>query len=99
MTHSQTPGNLFPSYKLKGNHTFTAQAATIGKDEVEEDTSVKQEGEGEAEPSADGDYKVSGRAGGTDQSMEYIVCFAKAVQLYLKKNRNCFGCGSPDHLV
>ena len=27
--HSQTPGNLFPSCKLKGNHTFTAQAAHV----------------------------------------------------------------------
>ena len=24
MTHSQTPENLFPSQRLKGNHTFTA---------------------------------------------------------------------------
>ena len=23
VTHSQTPGNLFPSQKLKGNYTFT----------------------------------------------------------------------------
>ena len=31
--------------------------------------------------------------------MEYIVHFAKAVKLYQQKNKNCFGCGSPDHFV
>ena len=43
---SQTPGNSFPSHKLKGNCTFTVQAVTIWNDEVEEDSSAKQEGEG-----------------------------------------------------
>ena len=51
------------------------------------------------EPSTDEDVKASGRAGGTDQSMEYIIHFTKAVMLYQKKNRSCFRCGSPDHLV
>ena len=27
ITHSQSSGNLFPSWKLKGSHTFTAQSA------------------------------------------------------------------------
>ena len=94
----QMPGNLFPLHKLKGNCTFATQAATIRNDEVEEDSSVKQEG-GEMEPSADEDVGVSGRAGEMDQSIEYIICFAKVVELYQKKNRNCFGCGSPDHLI
>ena len=34
-----------------------------------------------------------------DQSVGYIVCVANIVKLYQKKNQNCFGCGSPDHLV
>ena len=97
MTCFQTPVNLFPSHKLKGNCTFTAWAVTIGNDEVVEDSSPKQEG-GEMEPSADNDLKASGRAWGTDQSVEYIIDFTKAIELYQKK-RNCFGCGSPDHLV
>ena len=29
VTHSQTPGDLFLSQKLKGNLTFTAQSATV----------------------------------------------------------------------
>ena len=29
VTHSHSQGNLFPSRKLKGNHTFTAQSAAV----------------------------------------------------------------------
>ena len=29
VTHSQTSGNLFPSQKLKGSHTFTTQSAMV----------------------------------------------------------------------
>ena len=43
---------------------------TIGNDKVEEDSSVKQEGEGETEPLTNEDDEAAGRAGGTDQSME-----------------------------
>ena len=25
--------------------------------------------------------------------------FANVVELYQKRNHNCFGCGSPDHMV
>ena len=57
-TSSQTPENLFPSHKLKDNCTFTAQAATIGNDEVEADSSAKQEGEGGMEPLADEEVKA-----------------------------------------
>ena len=53
VTHSQTSGSLFPSCKLKGNHTFTTWAVTIGSNEVEEDSSVKQGGDGETESSAE----------------------------------------------
>ena len=81
-THSLIPGNLFTLHKLKGNHTVTAWAVTVGNEEVEADSGAKQEGEGETEPSADEKVEASGRAGGTDQPMEYIVPLAKAVQLY-----------------
>ena len=37
ITHSQTPGNLFPSQKLKGSHTFTAQSTTVENNKDEED--------------------------------------------------------------
>ena len=99
MTCSQTSGNLFPSCKLKGNCTFTAQAMTVRNDEVEEDPSEKPEGEGETEPSADKDVEVLGGIGEMDQSVECIVHFMKVVKLYQKKNRNCLGCGSPEHLM
>ena len=33
------------------------------------------------------------------QMLAHKVWFANAVELYQKKNCNCFGCGSPDHLV
>ena len=51
------------------------------------------------EPSADKEVEVSGRAEETDQPMEYIICFAKAVKLYQQKNRSCFLSGSPNHLM
>ena len=38
-------------------------------------------------------------AGGADQSVGYIIHFANAVELYQKKNQNCFGCSSHDHLI
>ena len=57
MTCSQIPGNLFPSPKLKGNHTFTTQAATIGNDEGEADFGVRQGEEEETEPSGDEEVK------------------------------------------
>ena len=71
----------------------------IRKDEAKEDPGEKPEGEGETEPSADEDVEVSGGIGETGQSIEYIVHFTKGVELYQKKNRNCFGYGSPEHLV
>ena len=37
--------------------------------------------------------------GGTDQLVGYIVHFANAAELYQRKNQNCLGCSSPDHLV
>ena len=50
--HSQTPGKLFPSCKLKANHTFTTLALIIGSVEGEANPGAKQE-EGELEPLGD----------------------------------------------
>ena len=63
---------------------------TIGNDEVEADSGAKQEGEGETEPSADKEVKVSGRAGGTDQPMEYIICFAPGNQTIPTEKQKLF---------
>ena len=63
MTHSQTPENLFPLCKLKGNFIFATSAVAIGKDEAEKDPGQKPEGEGETEPSADEDVEVLGKIG------------------------------------
>ena len=55
--HSLTPWNLFPSFKLKGNCTFTTWAVTIGNAEGKADSGVQQEEEGEMEPLADKEVK------------------------------------------
>ena len=86
LTCSQTPGNLFPSQKLKGSCTFT-WSSTVESNEVKEDLGMKQKGEEEAKSSAEEDTETSSRVGGVDQ------------ELYLRKNQNCFRCGSPDHLL
>ena len=96
---SQTPGNIFPSKKLKGNHTFTTWAVTIESVKGEADSGEKQDKEGEMKLSADKEVKVSARREETDKPMEYIVCFPKVVELYQQKNRSYFGCGSPNHLM
>ena len=67
--------------------------------EAEEDSGMKAEGEEEAESSAGEDTETSSRVGGLDQSVGYIVCFANMIELYYKKNLNCFRCGSLDHLM
>ena len=88
-----------PSASQRATHTFTTQAVIIGNAKDKAESGVKQEGEGETEPLADEEVKASGRAEGTDQPMEYIVPFAKAVKLCQQKTRSCFGWGSPDHLM
>ena len=45
ITHSHIPGNLFPSWKLKGSHTFTAKSTTVESNKAEEDSGLKPEGE------------------------------------------------------
>ena len=66
---------------------------------MEEDLGAKLEGEEEAKSSVREDAETSGGITGVDQSVGYIVWFADAVELYQKKNQNCFWCSSPDHLV
>ena len=86
ITQPQTSGNLFPSRKLKGNHTFTAQSTIVESIGAEEDMSVKPEGEEEAESSHGEDPETWSGIGGTDQPVPYIVCFANTVKQYQKKN-------------
>ena len=99
VSQPQAMGNLFSSRKLKGNHTFTAQSAIVGSIGTEEDSSVKVEGEEEAESSGREDQEMLNEIGGTDQPISYIIHFTNTVELYQKKNWNCFGCGSLYHLV
>ena len=99
VTWIQTSGNLFPSRKLKGNHTFTALSAIVESTGTKENSSVKPKGEDEAESSDGEDPETSSEIGRAHQPFGYIIHFANAVDLYQKKNWNCFGCGSPDNLV
>ena len=84
---------------MKGSCTFTAQSAVVEDHETEEDSGSKPDREKEAESSAEEDMGMSGEGGSTDQSLGYIVQFTNAVELYQKKNSNCFGCCNLDHLV
>ena len=64
-----------------------------------EDSGMKTEEEGEAE-SSDGENPENwSGVSGVDQPVGYIVCFANVVKPYQRKNWNCFGCCSPDHLL
>ena len=42
VTHSQTSGNLFPPWKLKGSHAFTARSATIDIAELQKTQAWRQ---------------------------------------------------------
>ena len=42
---------------------------------------------------------MTGKVSNVDPSLGFIVWFANVVELYQKRNHNCFGCGSPDHRV
>ena len=66
------------------------------RNKAAEDSGTKAE---EAESSAGDDPETSSGIGGLDQSVGYIVHFANVIELYQRKIQNCFGCGSPDHLV
>ena len=84
---------------MKGNHTFTAQSAAVEDHETEEYSGSKPDGEKGAESLTEGDVEMTGEVGDVDPLLGYIMSFANMVELYQKKNCNCFGCGSPDHLV
>ena len=86
ITHSQSTGNLFPSQKLEGSHTFTIQSTTVESNKAEEDSVTKVEEEEEVESSAGEDVGTSSWCGGADQTVGYIVCFANAVKLYQTKH-------------
>ena len=66
VTHSHSQGNLFPSRKLKGNCTFTAQSAVVEDHETEQDASPKPSWEKETESSAEEGVGVSGEVGDVD---------------------------------
>ena len=85
VTLPQASGNLFPSRKLKGNCTFMAQSAIVECVGTEEDSSVKLEGEEEAESSEEEVQEILNEIGGADQLISYIIRFANAVKLYQKK--------------
>ena len=76
-----------------------AQSSIVESIGTEENLSVKPEGEEVAESSDGEDPETSSGTGGADQPVSYIICFANAVELYQRKNQNCFGCGSPEYLV
>ena len=77
-TNSQTLENLFPSWKLKDNHNYTARSATVESNGVTEDSGTK----GEVESLDGEDPKTSGGVEGADQSLGYIICLANTVKLY-----------------
>ena len=81
VTQSQQLGNMYPSRKLKGNHTFTAQSTIVECVETEGDSTVGPEGEKEIE-SSEGDMETLNEIGGADQPISYIVQFVNAVKLY-----------------
>ena len=98
VTQPQASENLFPSRKLKGNCTFMAQNAIVESVGTKGDLTVGQ-GEKEEVELSEEDPETSSEIGGADQQISYIAWFANVVKLYQKKNWNCFGYGSPDHLV
>ena len=83
VTHSHSQGNLFPSWKLKGSCTFTAQSAAAEDCEAEEDSGPKSDGEKEAKSSAEEDTGLMGEVGDIDQLLGY-----NAVELYQKRSQN-----------
>ena len=67
--------------------------------EMEQDSGPKPDEEKETESPAEEDAGMTGEIGDVNPSLSYIAWFANAVELYQKKNHNCFGCGSLDPLV
>ena len=75
------------------------EVAAVEDHETEEDPGPKPNGEKQAKSSAEEGMGTLGKVGDVDLSLGYIMQFANAVELYQKKNHNCFRCGSLDHLV
>ena len=48
---------------------------------------------------ADEEVEALGKVKEADLSIKYIAHFTKAVELYQKKNKKCFGCRSSDHII
>ena len=67
ITWPQTWGNLFLSRKLKGNCPFMAQSAIVECIGTEGDSSIKPEGEEEAESLEREDHEILIEIGGADQ--------------------------------
>ena len=44
------------------------------------------------------EFKTTGRVGGTDQPMKYIIHFSKVVELYQQRNRSCLDARVPTTL-
>ena len=81
VTHSFSQGNLFPSRKVKGSHTFTTQSAAVGDQETEEDSDPKPDRERMPSPLLR-KTGTTGEVGNVDPSLGYIAWFANAVELY-----------------
>ena len=71
----------------------------MGDCKTEEDSGQKPDREREAESLAEEDVGTTGKVSNVDPSLGFIVHFTNVVALYQKSNHNCFGCGSPGHLV
>ena len=78
VAHTQALGNLFPSQKLKGSHTFTASSTTLESNEAEEDSDVNPE---EAESSAGDDAEASLELE-EKTSVSWVCCPFYVVKLY-----------------
>ena len=85
VTQPQKSENLFPSQKLKGRHTFTAQSATVESNRVTEDLSMKAEEAEDGKSSDEENPETSSGFSRADQLVGYIIHFANAVKLYQKK--------------
>ena len=82
VTHSHSQGDLFPSRKVKGSCTFTAQSTAVEDHETDKDPGPKPDWEKEATSSPEEDTGMLGEVGSIDLSLGYILQFANAVELY-----------------
>ena len=100
VTHSQTSGNLFPSEKLKGSHTFTAQSAMVESKGVAEDLGTRQRRQKRLSLQMKRTQKPQvGLVEQISQLGRLSSILPTWIKLYQRKKQHCFGCGSPDHLV